>query len=603
MKSPVFIIGIDLGTTNSVVAYTLADADPTESPTIHSFPITQYIGPGEQSKRAMLPSFLLVPGAHAETVDYTTLPWDGQRRMIVGEYARDRGAELPSHAVSSAKSWLCNTMVDRNTPILPWEGPDPKAKLSPVEASAALLNHIRSVWDEEMAADDPARKMEFQEILITVPASFDAVARELTVKAAQLAGLENITLLEEPQAALYAWIDAAGERWRQQVKVDDRILVCDVGGGTCDFSLIRVYDQEGALGLERVAVGNHLLVGGDNMDLTLAYAIHHRMAEQGTPLDDWQLRGLRLSCRAAKEKLLDKNGSERHPITILGRGSRLIGGTLSTELTRQEVDTVILDGFFPFCEPSAAPRTNTTAGLREVGLSYESDPGVTRHLAQFLKAHNQDAARGDILPDAILFNGGVMKSAALRQRLLEVLASWKDRDRITLSRPLDNDEFDLAVARGAVYYGLSRRGRGVRIRSGMGQSYYLGIAASLPAVPGMPPPIKALCVAPFGMEEGTRERLDQQEFVLVVGEPVNFDFLGSSVRHDDGVGTLVEAWEGEIQKITTLETTLDGEIGSTIPVTVEIYATEVGTLELWCVSNLDQRRWKLEFNVREESGA
>ena len=600
VADPVYIIGIDLGTTNSVISYTEATIERGKTPDIRVLEIPQLVGPGAVEKRSMLPSFVLLPGEHDVPQDALTLPWGNGNRHAVGEFARERGAELPQRLISSSKSWLCHTLVDRNKPILPWEGPADIDKLSPVEASAVVLRHIRDSWNHTMAAEDDRLRIEHQDILLTVPASFDAVARELTVKAAASAGMTNITLIEEPMAAFYAWIESNGEKWRDIVQKDDMVLVCDVGGGTTDFSLIRVSEDDGDLLLERIAVGEHLLVGGDNMDLALAYSVSRRLAEKGTRLDSWQLRGLWHHCRNAKEKIFSDPDTTSLPLTVLGRGSSLIGGTIRTELNSDEVETIILDGFFPKCSQTDRPQSSKSAGIREMGLAYEADPAVTRHLANFLSQPHLEEGRQFILPTAVLFNGGVMKAASLRERVLDVFGSWGESSGEPTVREIESLDFDLAVARGAVYYGLARRGDGIRIRGGLNKTYYIGIAASMPAVPGMPTPTKALCVAPFGMEEGTGASLDRQEFVLVVGEPVKFDFLGSPVRYDDPAGAVVEDWEGEIEEITTLETTLDGEPGTTIPVTLEVRVTEIGTLEIWCVSQADGNRWKLEFNVREK---
>jgi molecular chaperone DnaK (HSP70) len=604
VTEPTYIIGIDLGTTNSVVAYTAARFEKGRPADIHTLEVPQLVQAGTVQSRPLLPSFIFSPSPHDIPEGGLRLPWDADARMAVGEFARERGAEVPHRLISSAKSWLCNTMVDRNKPILPWEAPPDVERLSPVAASAAILRHIRDAWNFSMArtenGPDASLQMENQDIYLTVPASFDAVARELTVQAARSAGLENVTLLEEPQAAFYAWIDAVGDRWRDQVRKGDLVLVCDVGGGTSDFSLIRVSEADGQLELERIAVGEHLLVGGDNMDLALAYAVARRLAEKGTRLDAWQMRGLWHTCRRAKERLLTGEDAAGYPLTILGRGSKLIGGTLKIELSREEVDQVILDGFLPTCERSASPQKVQKTGIKEIGLAYEADPAVTRHLARFLR---QQGAGGDEpqMPTAVLFNGGVMKARAVRQRILEILSGWRSSEAPAALQELGHADFDLAVARGAAYYGLARRGEGIRIRGGLGRAYYIGVAASMPAVPGMPAPVKALCVAPFGMEEGSDEVLARQEFALVVGEPVSFDFLASATRREDAPGTVVEDWAGEIEHLTTIETTLDGEAGSVIPVTIEIRISEVGTLELWCVSREDGRRWKLEFNVREQN--
>lgn len=603
MTDPIYIIGLDLGTTNSVVAYVEAGAERIEDAHIRLFQIPQVVDAGVAEARTILPSFVLLPTDQETPSGALATPWDSSARISVGEYARRRGEEIPQRLIASSKSWLCNTMVDRRAQILPWDSRKPDkdrqaAKLSPVEASAAILKHIRDAWNHTMARTDEGLderlRMENQSIYLTVPASFDAVARELTVEAAQMAGL-TVTLLEEPQAAFYAWIQGSAGRWRDEVVSGDLILVCDVGGGTSDFSLIQVAEEEGDLVLERIAVGNHLLVGGNNMDLALAYALARRLAEAGTRLDTWQMNGLWHSCRRAKEQILSDPDCDRLPVTILGRGSSLIGGMVKTELTQELIQSILRDGFFPDCERGDKPKAARRAGIQEFGLAFEADPAITRHLADFLD--RRDASDRPISPTAVLFNGGVMKSGILREQIMEVLNGWTADSDI---REIKGTDFDLAVARGAAYYGLARLGKGIRIRGGLGRTYYIGIAAAMPSVPGMPMPTKALCVAPFGMEEGNSATIAGQEFVLRVGEAVVFDFLGSTTRIDDAVGTIVEDWQGEIEPITTLETTLEGQPGQTIPVTLELRVTEVGTLELWCVSKIDERKWKLEWNVREQ---
>jgi len=600
IKEPAFIIGIDLGTTNSIVAYTEAATPDEKLPEIKILDIPQIVGSGVVENRKLLPSFIFQPAPHEISDGRIALPWDAGNQRIVGEYARQRGAEVPQRLISSSKSWLSNTMIDRNEPVLPWDAPEDIPKLSPVESSSLILQHIRDAWNYQMASGDDNLKIEHQEIYLTVPASFDAVARELTVKAAQQAGLHHVTLLEEPQAAFYAWIELLKDRWRKNVKKGDLVLVCDVGGGTTDFSLIRVSDQDGDLALERIAVGDHLLVGGDNMDLTMAYAVAKKLSASGTRLDAWQMRGLVHSCRNAKESLLSDPNLQEYPITILGRGSRLIGGTITASLHRNEIEQTILDGFFPICKSTSMPVKPPRAGLQEAGLSYESDPGVSRHLAKFLAQQKKDGSDPMPLPTAVLFNGGVMKSGSVRGRILSILNSWGGSASV---REIFSDDFDLSVARGAAYYGLARRGRGIRIRGGLAKSYYIGIAAAMPAVPGMPTPVKALCVAPFGMEEGTDINIIGKEFALVVGEPVRFEFLGASARRQDRAGEIVEDWHEEIEEIATIETILDGETGQVVRVIIEIRATEIGTLELWCVSVEDGQKWKLEFNIREQDAS
>ena len=602
MTHPRYILGIDLGTTNTVLAYTQVPDSDAQKPQITLFPLPQVVDAGRVEERPLLPSFLFLPGPHDVKESDLDLPW-GNNMRAVGEFARERGSEIPSRLVSSAKSWLCHSGVDRNKPILPWEDSAEIEKVSPVEASAAYLEHIRRAWNNSMASDDPSCRIEDQEILLTVPASFDAVARELTVRAAEMAGLENVTLLEEPQAAFYAWIEAMHDTWRKAVKAGDTILVCDIGGGTTDFSLIRVGEDAGDLTLERVAVGDHILVGGENMDLALAYTLRQKFKEQGHNLDSWQMRILWHKARDAKEKLLLNPDVDTVPVSIPGRGTGLISGTLRSELSRNELESVLLDGFFPRCDPSDRPAGSRRVGMKEFGLPYAEDPAITRYLAKFLAGAGDGPADGEqVVPTAILFNGGVMKGDPLRRQLLEVLHSWARSDLHPPVRELESRDLDFAVARGAACYGLARRGRGIRIRGGTGRSYYIGIESSMPAVPGVPSPLKALCVVPFGMEEGTGAVIPERQFGLVIGEQVVFHFLGSTLRKEDRCGDVVETWEEEIQEVATLETRLDseGDEGSVVPVQLEVRVTEVGTLEIWCVNIERNQRWKLEFNVREQ---
>jgi len=602
MTTSRYIVGIDLGTTNCVVAYIDTQTLDPDHPPIQLLHIPQLVAPGNVEERDMLPSFLYLPGGHEFPAGSLVLPWAEDLPFIIGALARTRGAEVPGRLISSAKSWLCHVGVDRTAPILPWGGGEDLKKMSPLEVSAQSLVHIRNAWNFLMARDDTESALENQEILLTVPASFDAAARELTVQAAERAGLPSVRLLEEPQAAFYSWIHSSGERWRKQVKVGDVILVCDVGGGTTDFSLIAVSDEGGELELKRVAVGEHILLGGDNMDLALAYAVQQRLAAKGTKLDTWQLRGLSQNCRAAKETLLQPDAPKKQPLTILGRGSGVIGGAVRTDLTYDELEATLVDGFFPRCEPGDLPKAGRRVGFQEMGLPYAADPAVTRHLAKFLTRQRspEDDSHTFAHPTAILFNGGVMKATLLRRRIVEVLDGWLSQEEGTAIRALAGTDFDRAVACGAAYYGLARRGKGVRIRGGAARSYYIGIETSMPAVPGIAAPLKALCVVPFGMEEGTESDIPGQEFGLVVGEPAQFRFLGSTTRRADHVGQLIEEPGEDIEELTPLETTLSwiGQEGVTIPVRLRVHVTEIGTLELWAVSRDETRRWKLEFNVR-----
>lgn len=611
MNNSRYIVGIDLGTTNCVVAYVDTQTTDTENPPIQLFAIPQLITPGNIEERDLLPSFLYLPNEQELPEGSLNLPWADDLPFVVGTLARSRGAEVPGRLISSAKSWLSHIGVDRTASILPWEGNAELQKMSPLEVSAQYLLHLRNAWNTTIGQSHAELALENQDVFLAVPASFDAAARDLTVQAAERAGLPSVTLLEEPQAACYAWIEAAGEQWRKHVRVGDTILVCDVGGGTTDFSLIAVSDQDGELVLNRIAVGDHILLGGDNMDLTLAYTVQQRLAANGTKLDNWQFRGLGQSCRVAKEQLLQAEHLVGHadtqPLTILGRGRSVIGGTLKTELSYAELEAALVDGFFPRVAVTDHPQTSRRVGFQEMGLPYAADPGVTRHLAKFLSQHREGGGPHTFLhPTVLLFNGGVMKAGLLRQRLKEVVDDWLSQEAGEPVRTLEEAHLDHAVARGAAYYGLARWGKGVRIHGGTARSYYIGIETAMPAVPGMPAPLKALCVVPFGLEEGTESDIPDQEFGLVVGEPAEFRFLGSTTRREDYTGLLIEDLSeylgDDIEELTPLETTLSwaGQEGEMVPVRLHTRLTEVGTLELWAVSRDETQRWKLEFNVRTE---
>jgi molecular chaperone DnaK (HSP70) len=592
-----FVVGIDLGTTNSAVAYVdLREAvTPPALPSVHMLSLEQLVAPGEVAARPLLPSFLYLAGKSEFPAGALDVPWAKGQPFAVGELARGHGWQVPMRLVSSAKSWLSHAGVDRTAAILPPQPPGAEPvdveRVSPVEATTRYLVHLREAWNHAMAKGDEALRLEQQDVYLTVPASFDAVARELTVRAAAAAGLEA-TLLEEPQAAFYSWLGAQGEGWRKQLSVGDVILVCDIGGGTTDFTLISVSEEGGNLALERVAVGDHILLGGDNMDLALAATMAQHFADEGRKLDAWQTRALVHSCRAAKETLLAATDTDAAPVTVLGRGRSVIGGTIRGELKRADVQALILDGFFPSVGATDLPQRKRRAGLQELGLPFAADAAITRHLAKFLADHAKS-------PTAILFNGGVMTSPPLRSRVVETLDSWSADPERDLQL-LDGTDLDLAVAHGAAYYGLVRRGKGVRIRGGTARSYYVGIESSMPAVPGMAPPLKAICVAPMGMEEGTDAEIAGEEFGLAVGEPAEFRFLSSTVRADDKVGAVHEDLAG-ITETAPMEVALPPSpgipAGQLVPVKLRAHVTSVGTLEVWCVAR-DGQKWKLEYDTR-----
>jgi hypothetical protein len=610
-----YIVGIDLGTTNSALARCSATATGEESP-IEVRSIPQLVNPNEVAERTLLPSFLYIPGELDFPKGSLTLPWESEPKFLIGELARKRGAESPNRLIASAKSWLSYSGVDRNAPILPWQASEDVRKLSPVDASSQFLQYLRAVWDSGEVGEQGELALAEQDVLLTVPASFNEEARELTRRAAEQAGYPHVTLLEEPLAAFYAWLESQADAWRRRIKVGDLVLVCDVGGGTTDLSLIVVSEENGDLTLKRVAVGDHILLGGDNMDLALARVLQQRLEALGNRVDTWQLHGLWHQCRIEKEKLFESPKTQKRPITLLGKGTKLIGGTIRTELVREDLDRVLVEGFFPKVASGELPARQRRVGFQELGLPYAADPAITKHLAQFLSEQVRnspeaaDIRRGPsglACPTHILFNGGVMKAAVLRDRVVEVLNSWLRKegfDALGAEQILEAPDLEHAVARGATYYGKARRGRGVRIRSGASRTYYIGIESAMPAVPGMEAPLKALCVVPFGMEEGTEAAIPSREFGLVVGEPAEFRFLSSSVRKQDHVGSLLEDWGTDIEELSPLEVTLklDGQQGAIVPVRIETRVTELGTLEVWCVSRDGAQRWKLELNIREKTG-
>jgi hypothetical protein len=595
-----YAVGIDLGTTNSVVAFAPLEAETPTAPAL--LPVPQLVGPATVEPRPMLPSYLYLGSAEEAAAGTLDLPWARRRDWAVGDLARRQAADVPARTVAATKSWLAHSRVDRRQPILPWGAPADVAKVSPVEASRRFLEHVVAAW----AAAMPDAPLEQQGVVLTVPASFDASARELTREAALAAGLPaDVVLLEEPQAALYAWLADAGERWRRRVKVGDVILVCDVGGGTTDFTLIGVADEAGDLVLRRLAVGSHLLVGGDNMDLALAHLVRGAFAERGVQLDAWQAVALWHACREAKEALLAEDGPATHPVTVLGRGTRVVGGAVSVDVDRKAALDVLRDGFFPACRLDERPAPRRASGFRELGLPFETDPAITRHLAAFLALHAEPGDAGAARPTHVLFNGGVFKAPALRERVLEVLAAWFPA---APPAPLQGaQDLEYAVARGAAYYGAVKQGRGVRIRGGTARAYYVGVETAGLAVPGIPRPLSGLCVLPFGTEEGTELDVPAEPIGLVVGEPARFRIFSSPARKQDRPGDVVQGWgEGELVETDSMEATLAsaGEAEQAyVPVRFHSRITELGVFELWCVSTVGDDRWKLEFNVREDAEA
>ena len=550
-----YVVGIDLGTTNSAVNF----VDTSESPwRVEVFAIAQLVDLDQVERRETLPSFHFQPSPSETTREGLKLPWsDSPPDYAVGCMARDQGASTPGRQILSAKSWLCHSGVDRTAELLPWQAAADVERLSPVEVSGRYLRHIRDAWD----VAHPTDRLADQDIVLTLPASFDEVARELTVEAAHRAGLPRVVLIEEPQAAFYAWIDAHRDNWESHVSAGQKILVCDIGGGTTDFTLIRVRSgEQGRVQFHRVAVGDHLILGGDNLDLALAQHLESRVGEQ-TSLTPRQWDALLGNCRSVKEQLLDAGGSEEITVNLPGSGSKLIGGGLQVKVTREEVHRALLDGFFPQVQLDDRPQEQAS-GFREFGLPYAADPSVTRYLAAFLSAHRHagdsqhegetsdrqtDGDADPARPDIVLFNGGLFAAATVRDRLIGQLEQWFRTPAAPDWSPkmLANDRLDLAVARGAAYYGMVRRGEGVRIAAGLARSYYIGVA-------GEPP--RAVCLVPGSAEPGQQFVVDEPRFELVVREPAEFPLYVSSVRLADAAGEVVEVDREQMTSLPPIRT-------------------------------------------------
>ena len=593
MQGPL-IIGIDLGTSNCALSW----ARPEAGAAVVDFQIQQLQRPGQSGPLPLLPSFLYLPSVHEFTGS------DVPSGPIAGEFARWQGSRAPGRLISSAKSWLCHGSVDRSAPILPWGAPAEVTRLSPVDASAAFLAHLARAWD----AAHPEAPLAAQDIVLTVPASFDEVARTLTAEAARRNGLTRLHLIEEPQAAFYDFVRQQGASLRTLLADVRLVLVIDVGGGTTDLTLIQVSSdaETGEPLLSRIAVGEHLMLGGDNMDAALARLAEARLCSGGRRLSPAQWTQLVQACRTAKETLLSPEAPARQGISVAGEGSRLLGNTLSCELSREEVLALVLDGFFPPCAAEDAPRRAARSGLQELGLPYAQDPGITRHVSGFLLQHARAAfacsvpeeplgvsVHGLPRPDAILLNGGVFNSPLLTDRLLSVLASWWPAT--PAPRLLPHLSLDLAVARGAVAQGLARRGFGLRIAGGAAHSLYVGLG--LDARDGMD---RALCVISRGDEEGCTHELRELPLALTLNRPVQFPLLVATDDRVDRAGTLVLCDEA-LQLISPLQTVLRhaGSQAATLPVTLRSSLTELGTLELHCVNASEpSESWRLEFDLR-----
>jgi molecular chaperone DnaK (HSP70) len=613
MANSRYIIGIDLGTTNSAVAYIdTQELARTPAAAIQTFDIPQLVSEGTTAARSLLPSFLYLPGKYELPPGSLSLPWDPERNYAVGEFARWQGTRVPGRLVSSAKSWLCHPEVNRTAPILPWGAPPEVTKLSPIVASSYYLQHMKEAWNHEMGKNYP---LENQDIVLTVPASFDEVARELTVEAAHEAGLTKLRLLEEPQAALYAWLADHERDWDSILHEGWLVLVFDVGGGTTDFSLVVIKEGKYGLEPERIAVGDHLLLGGDNIDIALARQIESRLTGGKEKLDSQRWHILVNLCRAAKEQILEDSTVGKLPISVPGRGSALVGGAMTETLTRREVLDTVLDGFFPMVGRDDMPRRGRV-GLQEWGLPYAAEPEISRHLADFLQRHVHDVAEltdskkttpgTSARPDAVLFNGGALKPDIVRERIQELIGKWFSEKK-SKWRPevLENPSLDLAVAHGAAYYGLVRRGMGLRITGGTARSYYIGITGPQEVALDLKDPVTALCLVPRGMEEGSDVHITEREFEVLANQPVSFPLYTSSGRAADKPGEIIMVERESLIPLPPIRTVLrfgKKSTAATIPVRVSAHLTEVGTLELWCESIKTNHRWRLQFQLRGTTG-
>lgn len=614
------VIGIDLGTSN--ISLTHGDLD---SPELKAFPISQVEGPGKIKTSELLPASLLLPSTDSEKEDNKKLPWNANSKeefshYTLGSYAQDRGIETPSQVINSAKSWLCHKHIDPKSPQLPW-GSNSSVKLSAFDSTKAFLEHLKSVFNWEQEKSGSKMQLCDFDTVITVPASFDEDARRLVYESAQSVGFKKASLLEEPQAALYSWIGDHEETWRETISPGDLVLVCDIGGGTSDFSLVCVGEEEGKLKLERISVGRHLLLGGDNMDHALAYHLKRNFEAKGKKLDRWQYMSLVNQVKQAKEKFFSDETLEKTSLAVASKGSSLFAKTQSLDLTKKDVEEVLTSGFFPLCEKGELPQHASGMALQDLGLEYEADPAITKHLAEFLakSAKNLHSSKklqntlteygfdleahleeGFLKPTCVLFNGGVFGASPLRKRVLDALIKWGSKN----VKELPGFDLSLAVSRGAAYYAkIKKSGKGIRIASGTARSYYLGIESSGMAIPGVPPSIKGLCLVPQGTKEGTELPSPEKEFGLMTGREVQFRFFSSDERAGDLVGSEVFEADEHLNELPAMKVKLKADKNDQsklVPVSIGSFVNDVGILELSMKNKLSDKKWDLEFNVRKQ---
>ena len=590
-----YIIGIDLGTTNSAVSYVdVAAIKNAQKNQIKVFNVPQLTGHGEFTKIPVLPSFLYIPGEYDISSRILKHPWKKSQDLFVGSFARDHGAKIPSRLVSSAKSWLCNPKVDRKAKILPW-GSQGFDKISPVAATSFYLKHIKNAWNYYIKDED--KFLENQFVVITVPASFNEEARQLTMEAIQTAGFgSDVILLEEPLAAFYSWLINHEDSWQNKVKPDDLILICDVGGGTTDFSLITLKESKGSPRFERIAVGDHLMLGGDNIDLALSKKVESKFKSKNRLTSD-KWKTLCYQCREAKEKILE-HGESSVRITLKGEGRALIAGTLAADLTKKDVETILLDEFYPYAEPGEDLNIDIGREITDFGLPLEKESAVTKHIIKFLENHRSEVKNHlskDPIPDFILFNGGTLKPELVQKRIQQAVGQYFKPNMAQFPEILENNIPELAVGIGASYYGIVKSGQGVKVGSGSPRSYYIGVTDKKENI------YKAVCLVERGLDEGSDIELKEMEYEVRTNEPVLFDIYSSSFRSGDKAGEIVKM-DDSFSPMHPIQTIIKfGKNGNKkiIPITLGAQYSEMGTLSMYCHSKVSDHKWELLFQLRD----
>ncbi|WP_116964582.1 Hsp70 family protein [Fastidiosibacter lacustris] len=586
-----YLIGIDLGTTNSAITYKRLKSEDS----ICSLAIPQFFAKNQYESKILMPSFLYIPSELELTLSDINLPWQSETTVIVGEHAKLKAQTTPNRVISSVKSWLCQSSIDKRKALLPYQAAEGVERISPLEAYTYYFEHIKKTWNSAF----PDAPLFQQKIIITIPASFEPAARDLTAEAARLCDFEDVILLEEPQASLYGWINN-NENWRDKLSIDDTILVIDVGGGTTDFSLIKVEDDNGNLALRRIAVGDHILIGGDNIDLMLAHTLQQRLLDSGQRLEPWQMQALVHSCRNAKEKLLSDKSLNEISVSIPGRSSNIFANAVSETLAKKDVERIILQGFFPQVSITDHPKANPRSGLSRFSLTYAQEPAITKHLALFL-SKQAEKEQSFVAPSVVLFNGGVFKPKILRTQIMQTINKWLEIEGKVFAVELENAEYDTSVAIGATVFADALQGNGIRIKGGASHSFYIGIESPMPAIPGFQPQTEALCIATQGMEAGEVTTYEAETFSLIVGEPVEFRFFAANHRVNDQLGDVFTNWEqAGLIELSPLRLTLSADNytnGTSVPVHISAMHTEIGTLELTAKSLENNDQWKIAFET------